>query len=209
MLTPDHIPSTGRKTMFQASQLGYASVEAFAKSLPGAAVVIDVGAGWSRLGHEVTALRPDIRWINVDPCYAGKTAIQNALSNLEFLSEDIVKGSAKLAELNGTADLVYSYWMLPHLSLESDKPARAAIDPMYDLLKPEGKLVIGPIKRLGLGLFSLYRYKGTVTYTKAQPKEDVATDVVRKTKLWWLPRAIQLFSNRHNIHLGAKLVGGK
>lgn len=212
MLTPDHIPSTGRKTKFQAQQLGHPSVDVFATSLPKAAIVIDVGAGWSQLGHEVAHKRPDIRWINVDPCYADKklsASSEGLPPNLEFLADDITQSSSKLDSLKASADLVYSYWLLPHLSLESNSPAQAAAAHMYDLLKPTGKLVVGPVRRFGFGLLSPYRYKGIQAYTKGQTREWVAAEIVKRTKLWWLPRIIQLFSNRYHIHIGAKFVGGK
>jgi hypothetical protein len=213
MLRSDQIPTTGRKPTYQAKQLGFDSVVDFAASLPQEATVADVGAGLSRLGHEVLAIRPDVRWINIDPCY-DDSVIRAEIGtkspdNIEYFPEDIVQGSPRLTSLKGKIDLVYSYWMLPHLSEESDEPARAACGHMYDLLKPSGKLIVGPIKRPGFGLLSPYRYKGVKQYTKKQPKNDVITDVVATTKLWWLPRRIQLFSNRHNVHILALVLGGK
>lgn len=212
VLAAENIPSTGRKTLFQARQLGYDSVAAFAASLPKAAVVIDVGAGWSRLGHEVASMRPDVRWTNVDPCYASSKvaeAGEDLPPNLTLLASDIVQGSAEFKALKSSADLVYSYWLLPHLSLESEAPARAAVEHMYELLKPTGKLVVGPVRKVGMGLLSPYRYKGVQRYTRDQAKGQIADDIVKRTKLWWLPRMVQLLSNRHNIHVGAKFVGGK
>lgn len=214
MLTSKQIPTTGRKTTYQAKQFGYNSVRELAGALPKNAIVMDIGAGLSRLGHEVAALRDDIRWINVDPCYQEKTASikfsgSQRASNVEFWSDNIVTGSTKLDGLHGTVDVVYSYWLMPHLSLEADEPAIHAVEHMYDLLKPKGKLIIGPVRKVGIGLLSPFRYKGTAIYTKTQDKAHVATDILNKTKLWWLPRLVQLVSNRHGIHIGAKFVGGK
>jgi hypothetical protein len=179
--------------------------------LPQKAVVADIGAGLSRLGHEVVSFRPDVRWINIDPCY-DNAAIKDGIEHdgeVEYLAEDIVKGSANLTKLTGKVDFVYSYWMLPHLSEESDEPVQKASSNMYDLLKPVGKLIVGPVKKLGFGFLSPYRYKGVKHYTKQQSKVEVVADIVRSTKLWWLPRKIQLFSNKYNIHFGALFVGGK
>src|SRR5688500_1438327 len=101
MLNPAQIPTTGRKTAFQARQLGYESVVDFAASLPEGATIVDVGAGLSRLGHEVGNYRPDVHWINIDPCYRDEeiaAAAQEGLpDNVRLLSEDIVQGSALLA----------------------------------------------------------------------------------------------------------------
>lgn len=213
MLAPNQIPSTGRKTVFQVKQLGFASLSEFADSLPQEAIVTDIGAGLSRLGNKIASIRPDIRWINIDPCYANKAIFaevkKEAPTSVEFLTEDIVQGSPGLTKLFGRVDLVYSYWMLPHLSLENDVAAKAALENMYELLKPEGKLIVGPVKKLGFGFLSPYRYKGTVEHPKAESKSQVIDDVLTHTRLWWLPRMVQLVSNRYNIHFGTLLVGGK
>jgi SAM-dependent methyltransferase len=210
MQRPDQIPTTGRKAAFLAKQLGYASVSEFAKSLPKGAVVLDVGAGISRLGHEVARARPDVAWTNIDPgyTYANIRAIadRDRPTNLRLLTDDIVQGSEGLEALNGKADLLFSYWLLPHLSVESDEPARAAIQHMLEILKPGGKLVVGPVKQLGFGFLSPFRYKGTRTYEAGD--EAAVADIVAATKLWWLPRLIQRYANRCKIHIASRVVGG-
>lgn len=213
MLEPKHIPTTGRKVKFQLKQLEFPSLETFAASLPKGAVVADVGAGLSRLGHEVGALRSDITWINIDPAYAfpsiHQAASKNLPSNVSLCAGDIVKGFTLSEELRNGADLVYSYWLLPHLSLEDDSVASAACEHMLDLLKPTGKLAIGPVRHWGLALLPPFRYSGTVWHDKTEEREAVITDCLAKTKLWWLARLVQLFTNRYQLHLGAYFVGGR
>lgn len=207
-----NIPTTGRSPAFQAAQCGFSSVAVFAKSLPQNAIVADVGAGVSRFGHEVARARPDITWINIDPCYKDKSLRQqmerDMPANVTLFSGDVVEGFTPPKLLTAGADLVYSYWALPHMSLRGDAPAAAAIGTMYKLLKPRGKLIVGPIKKPSLGLLSLYRYKGTVTYTRRQPRQKVITDAIARTKLWWLPRVVQNISNTYNIHFGMYFVRG-
>lgn len=213
MIQPTQIPSTGRKTAFQLKQLGFSSLDEFAASLPKKAVIADVGAGLSRFGHEVARLRPDITWVNIDPCYTDKGLLADVTTglpaNVSLFSGNIVDGFKPPVKIRSGADIVYSYWLLPHLSLENEKAARAACGHMYDLLKPEGRLLIGPVRTFGLGLLSPFRYIGTVSHSKKEARSKVVGDVVSKTKLWWLPRKIQLLSNKHNIHWGMRFIGGK
>ncbi len=200
------VPTTGRNPRFQAAQLGYASVADFAQSLPENAVVFDVGAGVSRLGHEVTAARNDIHWTNLDPYYAANKSVDGLV---HFLSDDIVSPRSTSSHTHGTADLVYSYWMLPHLSLEDDDTARKALMHMNKMLNKNGRLVIGPAKQTGIGLLSPFRYKGTLSFSKQEITEETIDHIIARTKLWWLPRLIQRFSNRHNIHILRHFVTSK
>lgn len=213
MLQPKQIPTTGRKVDFHLKQLGYNSLEYFAASLPKNAVVADVGAGLSRLGHHVAELRADITWVNIDPCYKDRDILQSASkdlpSNMTLYDGNIVDGFNPPKELKEGADIVFSYWLLPHLSLESDEPAKKACEHMLGLLKPTGKLIVGPVRNWGFGILSPYRYKGTVSHSKKENPDEAVADIVSKTKLWWLGRMVQLFSNKHQIHLASKLLGGK
>lgn len=213
MISAAYIPTTGRKDVFLAKQLGFSSVKAFAVSLAKGAVVADVGAGVSQFGHSVTQLRPDVVWVNIDPCYADQKILQaastNAPDSLRFFADDIVKGFKRPKELENGADLVFSYWLLPHLSVEDDQVAAKAVGEMYDLLKPGGTLAIGPVRTPGVGLFSPFRYKATARFTTKISRQQVVQSVVEQTKLWWLPRTIQRLANKHNIHLAMFFVGGK
>lgn len=207
MIKPSQIPSTGRKPLFLVKQLGFNSVARFAESLPEGALVADIGAGLSTFGQEVASMRADIHWINVDPCYLDKKIArwlpENLPPNLELLTDNITLESDTLSGLNAKMDFVFSYWLIPHLSLEDDTAARTAIKNMTTLLKREGKMAVGPIRKHGI--LSSFRYRGTIIYDKQNIDAD---EIIRKTKLWWLPRTIQRFSNQHNIHIGLRFVGG-
>lgn len=207
------IPSTGRSPEFQVKQLGFNSVADFASSLPKDGTVADVGAGVSQLGHLVASLRPDITWVNIDPCYQD-ASLRTKLdarkpTNLILSSANILEEFVVPSQLKNGADLVYSYWLLPHLSTGSDTPARRAVGNMYDLLKPSGVMRVGPVRQVGFGLFSPLRYKGVTTHKKTQGAPVIIDQVVARTKLWWLPRFMQQISNTYNIHLGMWFVGGK
>lgn len=201
------IPTTGRNVQFQVRQMGHTSITNFASSLPKNGLIIDVGAGLSQLGHAITEARDDVTWVNLDPYYHNFTAGVHP-KNLVFSSGDIVAFDQAAQKYLAKADLVYSYWLLPHLSLESIKPAKQAVRNMKHLLKSDGRLIIGPVKKPGLGLFSPFRYKGVISYSQAQLTDVVITQIVKATTLWWLPRIVQRLANRYNIHLLRRFIGG-
>ncbi len=212
MLQAKQIPTSGRRTSFQVKQLGFNSVGDFATSLPKSAVVADVGAGVSRLGHETARLRPDITWVNIDPCYSHdnirKEMDKDRPSNVSLYAEDIVKGFKKRpAQLRNGADLVYSYWLLPHLSLEDITVAEKACKNLIELLAPTGNLVIGPVRKPGLNPFSSLRYRGTVVHTKGEVQQTVINDIISKTSLSWSAGRVQKYFNRHNIHFSMRFIG--
>ncbi len=211
MINPNQIPSTGRKPLFVVKQLGFDSVPEFAASLPRNALVMDIGAGYSRLGSEVARMRPDTYWINADPLYAdrkvAKKLTRDSPPNLEFLIMNIADQPDQAPKFKKGADLVISYWLMPHLSLETDTVARTAAKNMLSLLNKDGRLVVGPVRKPGK--LNLFRYKSAVVYEKQDIDDQTIDEIIAKTKLWWLPCAIQRFSNRHNIHIGKRFVGGK
>lgn len=209
MLTAQQIPTTGRKTAFQVHQWGFDDIASLAASLPQNAVIIDVGAGLSQFGDDVVRIRRDVGWVNVDPFYAHSSTDKPKDSKVKYLPVDIVEPGKLLKDLTGKADTVYSYWMLPHLSLDGHEPAIKAIRHMYSLLCDDGMLIVGPARQFGLGILSPFRYKGTLQFSKSELNDEVIRSIVAKTKLWWLPRKIQLLSNMYNIHLLKKFVGGK
>jgi hypothetical protein len=67
---------------------------------------------------------------------------------------------------------------------------------MWELLNPEGFLMIGPIRSGWL------HYKHSLQFSKRTPKTQVAKVVARATKLHWLPRKVQALGNRYNVHVG-------
>lgn len=207
MIEVSNIPTTGRKPAFQVKQMGFKSLDDFTNSLPKNASVADIGAGYSRLGEEVASTRNDITWINIDPCYSDIK--MKVSSKVKFINADIVLPNNKLKMMKGKIDVVYSYWLMPHLSLENSVAANNALVNMKELLSDKGVLIVGPIKKLGLGIFSFIRYKETLRYKKSQLSPQVIEFIVFQTKLWWLPRKVQLIANRYNIHIAKLFVGGR
>lgn len=196
----DSIPSTGRTPRFLAKQYGFNSAKLFADAIPGHAIVIDVGAGLSRLGHYVAKARPDVTWVNADLAYANPELLEHASKeapdNLKFICGDVIAFSPELNAYHGKADRVYSYWMMPHLSLHNITLAEKAAGTMWELLKPEGQLAIGPIRHGWL------YYKHSLQFAKRTPKTQAAKVIARETSLHWLPRKVQAIGNRYNIHIG-------
>jgi 2-polyprenyl-3-methyl-5-hydroxy-6-metoxy-1,4-benzoquinol methylase len=200
----DSIPSTGRTPRFLAKQYGFDSAKRFADAIPSSAIVIDVGSGLSQLGHYVAKARPDIKWVNADLAYANPEllarASQDAPQNLQFICGDVIAFSPELHAYRGKADRVYSYWMMPHLSLNNMTLAEKAAATMWELLKPEGQLAIGPIRS------GWWYYKHSLQFGKRTPKQQTAKVIAQATKLHWLPRKIQALGNRYNVHVGNHLL---
>jgi len=137
-----------------------ASVQEFAAQLEPGSVVIDIGAGLSRLGHAVveacSTQNKHIRWINVDPQYDDPASpqaeqvrefITDAPQGLEFIQASVLELPE---EIRGIADHVFSYNVLPHLERigRAQTPAqflgRQALQNMLDLAKPTGTIGVGP-----------------------------------------------------------------
>ncbi|HSE61013.1 MAG TPA: class I SAM-dependent methyltransferase [Candidatus Saccharimonadales bacterium] len=194
------IPSTGRTPQFLAKQYGYDSAKQFADAIPESAIVIDVGAGVSRLGHYVARWRPDVKWVNADLAYANPAVLEEASrsvpKNLKFVCGDVIAFSPELHAYQGKAHRVYSYWMMPHLSLSNVMLAEKAAGTMWELLNAQGQLAIGPIRS------GWWYYKHSLQFSKRTPKAEVARVVARATKLHWLPRKVQALGNKYNVHVG-------
>mgnify|MGYP003606177686 CR=1 FL=1 len=206
------IPTTGRTPEFLAKQFGYISVEDMANSLKPNCLVFDIGAGKSQLGKIITTHRKDIKWLNIDPCYKNSKYInshEQSNQNLEFLSIDITNKDDYDSSSFQQADYIFSYWLLPHLSSKTDEPAIKMIKSIHGLLATEGKMIIGPIKKIGFGFLSPWRYKSSVIFSKSDDLDTIIIELVKATKLWFLPRIIQDISNKHNIHIARYFVAYK
>src|SRR3989344_278542 len=138
--------TTDRPAKMLARKHGFESVAQLAKMLPQGAKVIDVGAGASPFGKEVASLRPDITWVNFDYSYKDPEILedvsQDAPDNLEHVAGDAIK----LSEIYGheTFDAVFSYWLLPHLSIDNPKPAEETAKAIFAVTKTGGLMSVGP-----------------------------------------------------------------
>ncbi len=139
-------PTTERSADRIAKAHGYGGFSQFAHSLPQGAKVLDVGSGASPFGRKVAALRPDISWTNFDYSYHDPAILedisQDAPSNLQYIAGDATHLDQVFEP--ESFDAVFSYWMVPHLSLDDPQPARTAVRSMFDLTKKDGVISVGP-----------------------------------------------------------------
>jgi hypothetical protein len=193
---PKSIPTTGRTPDFLAKRYGFDSLDELIEDIPRRAVVLDVGAGLSLLGHAVANQRPDVTWFNIDPYYQNehtKKASIDAPSNVRYVARDITQSVPELAELQ--AARIFSYWVLPHISLTGDAPAERAVGAMWDKLTPDGVMYVGPDRPYRLG--SLGRTTRHVRIAKTTPKTEAVKLAVDITRLPLWMRAFQHAVNRY------------
>lgn len=191
-------PTTARSADKLARRHGFENLAELAESLPAKANVLDIGAGASPFGREVAALRPDISWTNVDYSYRDPAilaeASHEAPDNLRFVAGDATQLET-LCEPE-SADAVFSYWLMPHLSLEEDAPALAAAKQMHMVAKPGAFLSVGPRFRQlhdkSLHSPATYRAVKDETLTHA---DEFAAAVVEATRLTGLTRRAQTLHN--------------
>lgn len=156
-LPPQYLfaPMTGRGANALAHRYGFRNSRALAADVPEGGVVADIGAGRSPLGRLVAAARPDITWVNFDYRYNDPQAIEKlrakAPENVEYVAGDILEPPEELTARR--YDRLYSFWMLPHLTLESSEPAAQALDTMLSLTRESGTLRLGPTKWYGYQFF--------------------------------------------------------
>lgn len=146
-------PTYHREVEELAVRHNYSSVRSLAASLPEAAEVVDVGAGVSRLGHKVAALRDDITWVNMDILYSAKdqdSELKHTLGrlattapkNLEYVAGSILSPPAKITPSRFSH--VFSYWLLPHIVEANSRKGAVAAYNMIIMGKPGGTLSVGP-----------------------------------------------------------------
>ncbi|QQS19758.1 class I SAM-dependent methyltransferase [Candidatus Saccharibacteria bacterium] len=140
-------PVTASTAEFLATVYGASSIDGYAMSLPCSAEILDVGAGNSELGQVITKLRPDIVWTNLDVSYTVDELThlrRKAPSNLKYKSGDVLN----INDLpKPQYDIIYAFWILPHIGLEDPALIKVGIINMLKLLKSgrSSKLIIGPL----------------------------------------------------------------
>lgn len=190
----EKIPTNGRAPDRLARAFGFDGWHELADGLPHNSSVLDVGAGFARLGKAVTMVRPDIAWVNLDYSYDNSAVLTKAAKfspkNAEFVTGDATKLSNIFkAE---TFDTVFSYWLFPHLSLYSDWPAEEAARGIYSVTRPGGTISIGPQK-----LLRPAKMAESVQFQKGQfsNSDDFVEQVVSLTKLPVFLRLVQILVN--------------
>ncbi|MFO0970928.1 MAG: class I SAM-dependent methyltransferase [Candidatus Saccharimonadales bacterium] len=191
------IPTTPRSADLIAEMHGYNDAKDFAASLPEGANVLDVGSGDSTFGKTIAELRPDISWTNFDYSYEDKEALarisEGAPENIEYVAGD----ATKLSELYEpeTFDAVFSYWMMPHLSIDDMKPALDAAKSIFEVVKKGGLISIGPVA--GDSHLSYFRSGKAFSVVKDETldADGFAEMIAGKTKLPRVARFIQKTAN--------------
>jgi hypothetical protein len=156
-----------------------------ASELPENAVVLDLGAGASNLGETIANMRPDVSWTNLDYNY-DKPEVARSVDTLPLANLSFVTGDAtQLLEScePETYDAILSYWLFPHLSLDSPEPALAAGRGVYDALKEGGVASVGP--RINLGHLATLRWRRTYHAFKGAnvDRDEFAERILQETQL--------------------------
>jgi hypothetical protein len=171
-------PITARTPTELAINYGYISREACLSSIPENARVMDVGAGLSSFGRFIARNREDVTVVNFDYAYYDshlrRELDKKSPGNLEHVPLDIVKGP--VAAWRGDFDTGYSFWLLPHLSLEKDiTPASKAASNMLAMMKLTGELRVGPTR----GFLNVFGCCVEVDMTSIKSEQDRTNAVSR------------------------------
>jgi hypothetical protein len=192
------VVTTQRSAEYLARIYGFKTLADLARSLPTRAGVLDLGAGASPLGREVALLRSDIEWLNVDYSYYDKRILSelrndDKLPNLTYLAGDATKLDRVLK--NRQFDVIFSYWLMPHLSLYEIGPATAAAKAMFNITKQLGTLRIGPI--MSSHRLPTLKPVPAQTFKKQDYNnaDDFSAAIVSLTKVRRLPRIIPLIAD--------------
>ncbi len=187
------LPTTGRSAETLARRHGYKNLDSLLRSLPLDAKVLDVGAGASPLGKEVTRFRPDIHWTNLDFGYHDKRiweeAIRGAPSNLELLAGDVTQLNELIKP--SSMDVVFSYFLFPHLSTYDRQTALAAAEQIYHATKPGGLMVVGPNFLPKFHPATIRGKSWRATKRKKLTPEAYSYEVLRRTELPSYSRSVR------------------
>lgn len=138
--------TTERTAKTLAQRHGFKNIANLAEALPKNAQILDVGAGASPFGREISLLRPDISWTNLDYSYHDTRILNDISQDAPKNLTHIAGNATKLEEYfqPESFDAVFSYWLLPHLSLDDPTPAKQAARGLFSVTKVGGLLSVGP-----------------------------------------------------------------
>ena len=139
-------PTTARRARTLSRKFHFPGVKAMADSIPEGGAVLDVGSGLSNLGKVIAGLRSDISWTNADLMYDHRSIVTRARFNAPPNLGLVAVNATELVEEFGRAkfDRVFSWWMMPHINMESMLEAEDAAMNMLLVTKPDGVLAVGP-----------------------------------------------------------------
>lgn len=189
--------TTDRPAEMLANKHGFESVAQLAESLPQNARVLDVGAGASPFGKEIALLRPDVNWTNLDYSYQDPAILREVSQGTPANIQHVFGDATKLDSIfePETFDAVFSYWLLPHLSLDDTEPARDTMNAIFAVTKQGGLVSVGP--RISQKRRPSLKSGNAIQVIK-DDKIDVdgmAEQIVTKTKLTKSGQAIQKLAN--------------
>lgn len=192
-------PTTSRTADFLSRKYGFESVAELAASLPKGAQVLDVGSGASPFGRDVAKLRPDVSWTNFDYSYSDPKILDEVTKgspdNVRYISGD----ATRLTQfyMPETFDAIFSYWMMPHLSIYSPEPAKKAARAIFTLARKGAVISIGPVVNKDHTPLILNSSTKAYKITKGKDlnADSFADMVVVKTKLPRFTRFTQKTAN--------------
>lgn len=146
-LTPDNtIPVTARSADRLAELYGFPGIDELAADLPDSADVLDAGGGMSSFVQEIGIRRPDVRAVSVDACYDNSEVLGRlqaaAPANVEYVSGDLTRLETLFAP--NSFHRVFSYWVLPHLSLYDRSPALHMARGLWNVQRLDEPISVGP-----------------------------------------------------------------
>lgn len=189
-------PTTSRSARRLSRMHDFSNPKKLAKFLPEDAKVIDVGAGASDLGATIAGLRPDIMWVNFDYSYKDPLIAEEVGRNGTPENLSIVCGDAtRLSEMfrSDTFDAVFSYWLMPHMSLgDDDQPARDMAEGIWDISKEGALISVGPSP----GILGLRKYASRFDKNHRLDREIFVEDMLAITALRGLSSSMQSQMNK-------------
>lgn len=173
----NHVPVSGRTADELARVIGYQDMSALSESIPNNGVIMDVGSGKSNFLSVLSSLRPDITAINFDFAYKNNDLdLTSNLSpeNLHYIAGDMRQMPFK----EESFDWVVSYWALSYLVQEK---RIIVLNRLYDLVKPSGRLSVGPVYDLNSG-FIIPEVAKTITKEPGKSYTEWISDTTSRIR---------------------------